>query len=198
MKFADRIEKLPPYLFAQISKKVAAKKAEGIDVISFGIGDPDLLTFTDAREPNTHNIVNDLSWFKGSHNMKFGTNLRFSRVLDGTTAVLMRNVMAFRVQYGTSMDTLTDALNAWDDPTGTFATLDNANIKRVRALRIGIVVRSPQPEKPNAAGACEATTTLPTLFGAAITPDVANWQCYRYRTAIVIAPMRNIVYGLRT
>ena len=42
MRFADRIEKLPPYLFAQISKKVAAKKAEGIDVISFGIGDPDL------------------------------------------------------------------------------------------------------------------------------------------------------------
>jgi LL-diaminopimelate aminotransferase len=44
MKFADRIEKLPPYLFAQISKKVAQKKAEGIDVISFGIGDPDLPT----------------------------------------------------------------------------------------------------------------------------------------------------------
>jgi LL-diaminopimelate aminotransferase len=44
MRFADRIEKLPPYLFAQISKKVAAKKAEGIDVISFGIGDPDLPT----------------------------------------------------------------------------------------------------------------------------------------------------------
>src|SRR3990172_704974 len=44
MKFADRIEKLPPYLFAQISKKAAAKKAEGIDVVSFGIGDPDLPT----------------------------------------------------------------------------------------------------------------------------------------------------------
>src|SRR3954464_10877454 len=41
MKFADRIEKLPPYLLAQISKKVAAKKAQGIDVISFGIRDPD-------------------------------------------------------------------------------------------------------------------------------------------------------------
>ncbi len=46
MRFADRIEKLPPYLFAQISKKVAAKKAQGIDVISFGIGDPDLPTPT--------------------------------------------------------------------------------------------------------------------------------------------------------
>ena len=42
MKFATRVEQLPPYLFAQISKKVAAKKAQGIDVISFGIGDPDL------------------------------------------------------------------------------------------------------------------------------------------------------------
>ena len=44
MRFANRIEKLPPYLFAQISKKVAAKKAQGIDVVSFGIGDPDLPT----------------------------------------------------------------------------------------------------------------------------------------------------------
>jgi LL-diaminopimelate aminotransferase len=44
VKFANRIEKLPPYLFAQISKKVAEKKAQGIDVISFGIGDPDLPT----------------------------------------------------------------------------------------------------------------------------------------------------------
>jgi hypothetical protein len=37
-------------------------------------------TFTDQREPNTHNIVDDLSWFKGSHNFKVGTNIRFSRV----------------------------------------------------------------------------------------------------------------------
>ncbi len=44
MRFANRIEQLPPYLFAQISKKVAAKKAQGIDVVSFGIGDPDLPT----------------------------------------------------------------------------------------------------------------------------------------------------------
>jgi hypothetical protein len=37
-------------------------------------------TFTESREPDTHNFVNDLQWFKGSHNMKFGTNIRFSRV----------------------------------------------------------------------------------------------------------------------
>ena len=44
MKLAKRVEELPPYLFAQISKKIAAKRAEGVDVITFGIGDPDLPT----------------------------------------------------------------------------------------------------------------------------------------------------------
>jgi len=39
MRFARRIEKLPPYLFAEISRKVAEKRAQGVDVISFGIGD---------------------------------------------------------------------------------------------------------------------------------------------------------------
>jgi len=35
---------IPPYLFAEIDRKVKAKKAAGIDVISLGIGDPDLPT----------------------------------------------------------------------------------------------------------------------------------------------------------
>ncbi|SVB00336.1 uncharacterized protein METZ01_LOCUS153190 [marine metagenome] len=44
MEFAKRLDTVPPYLFVEISRKIAAKKAEGIDVISFGIGDPDLET----------------------------------------------------------------------------------------------------------------------------------------------------------
>ena len=42
--FAERVNKVPPYIFVQISRKIAAKKAQGINVISFGIGDPDLPT----------------------------------------------------------------------------------------------------------------------------------------------------------
>ena len=42
--FAERVNKVPPYLFVQISRKIAAKKEQGINVISFGIGDPDLPT----------------------------------------------------------------------------------------------------------------------------------------------------------
>ena len=44
MEFAKRIEKLPPYLFYEINKRVAEKRAQGVDVISLAIGDPDLPT----------------------------------------------------------------------------------------------------------------------------------------------------------
>lgn len=44
MELARRVQQLPPYLFAEISRKTAAKRAQGVDVISFGIGDPDLPT----------------------------------------------------------------------------------------------------------------------------------------------------------
>jgi LL-diaminopimelate aminotransferase len=44
MHLAQRVQQLPPYLFAAISRMIEAKRAEGVDVISLGIGDPDLPT----------------------------------------------------------------------------------------------------------------------------------------------------------
>jgi len=44
MQLAKRIENLPPYLFVGISRKIAEKRAQGEDVISFAIGDPDIPT----------------------------------------------------------------------------------------------------------------------------------------------------------
>ena len=44
MKFAERIDKLQPYLFVEISRKINQKRAAGIDVITFAIGDPDIPT----------------------------------------------------------------------------------------------------------------------------------------------------------
>jgi len=38
---AQRMQALPPYLFARIEKMIEEKKAQGIDIISLGIGDPD-------------------------------------------------------------------------------------------------------------------------------------------------------------
>ncbi len=44
MKFSQRLDRLPPYLFVEINRKIAEKRARGEDVISFAIGDPDIPT----------------------------------------------------------------------------------------------------------------------------------------------------------
>ena len=62
MRHSKRLEALPPYLFAELERKIAAKKAAGVDVISLGIGDPDTPTpdfvidalVRAARDPGTH------------------------------------------------------------------------------------------------------------------------------------------------
>ncbi len=62
MRPSSRLERIPPYLFAQLERKVAAKRAEGIDVISLGIGDPDKPTYAPivaaaqraVADPSTH------------------------------------------------------------------------------------------------------------------------------------------------
>ena len=44
MRLSKRFETIEPYLFVGISRTIAEKKQQGIDVISFGIGDPDIPT----------------------------------------------------------------------------------------------------------------------------------------------------------
>jgi LL-diaminopimelate aminotransferase len=62
MRHSDRLERIPPYLFAQLERKIAAKRTAGIDVITLAIGDPDTPTYppiVDAAQraianPTTH------------------------------------------------------------------------------------------------------------------------------------------------
>jgi LL-diaminopimelate aminotransferase len=62
MRPSSRLQRIPPYLFAELERKISAKRAAGVDVISLGIGDPDTPTYapivTAAQEavadPSTH------------------------------------------------------------------------------------------------------------------------------------------------
>ncbi|MGI8558482.1 MAG: LL-diaminopimelate aminotransferase [Solirubrobacteraceae bacterium] len=62
MRHSERLERIPPYMFAELERKIAAKRAAGIDVISLGIGDPDTPTYepivvaarTAVSDPSTH------------------------------------------------------------------------------------------------------------------------------------------------
>jgi LL-diaminopimelate aminotransferase len=62
MKPSKRLDQIPPYLFAELERKIAAKRAAGVDVISLGLGDPDTPTYpaivaaaqAAVADPSTH------------------------------------------------------------------------------------------------------------------------------------------------
>jgi LL-diaminopimelate aminotransferase len=58
MRHSERLERIPPYLFAQLERKITAKRAAGIDVITLGIGDPDTPTYGPIVEAAQRAIAN--------------------------------------------------------------------------------------------------------------------------------------------
>jgi LL-diaminopimelate aminotransferase len=53
-----RLEAIPPYMFAELERRIAEKRAAGIDVISLGIGDPDLPTYPHIVEAMQRAVAN--------------------------------------------------------------------------------------------------------------------------------------------
>ncbi|MCW2923788.1 MAG: aminotransferase class [Thermoleophilia bacterium] len=95
-RHAARLDKLQPYLFAQLEQKIADKRDAGIDVISLGIGDPDMPT-PDAvveslraavQRPDTHQYPSN----RGRHVLRDAIasfyDGRFGVRLDPDTQVL--------------------------------------------------------------------------------------------------------------
>jgi LL-diaminopimelate aminotransferase len=86
---SKRLEAIPPYMFAELERKVAAKQADGIDVISLGIGDPDTPTYPHVVEamqaavadPGTHQYPSNRGRaefreaFVGFYDRRFGVEI---------------------------------------------------------------------------------------------------------------------------
>ncbi len=96
MGFAKRIENLPPYLFAEIDKKIKEKRKEGVDVISLGIGDPDQPTpknivekmCKQVRNPENHRYPSYYGHPEFRRTIKQWYEKRFGVELDPDTEVL--------------------------------------------------------------------------------------------------------------
>jgi LL-diaminopimelate aminotransferase len=96
MKTSERLDRLPPYLFAELSRKIDEKKAAGVDVISLGIGDPDTPTpqlvvdalAQAAHDPGTHQYPSN----KGRAELREAVarfyERRFGVTLDAETEIL--------------------------------------------------------------------------------------------------------------
>ena len=93
---AQRIKNLPPYLFARIEKVIAEKKEAGIDVISLGIGDPDIPTpqhiITELQKqaviPENHQYPSSVGMLSYRQAVADFYNRRFQVQLDPKTEVV--------------------------------------------------------------------------------------------------------------
>lgn len=116
--------------------------------------------------------------------------------IQGTTSTLADNIVQMQAQYGVN----TNGSIQWVDPTGSWAQLTNAVIPEVQAIRISIVARSTEKEKPSVRGGpCDATKQAPLTWVGGAAFDLSanpNWQCYRYRVLRTIIPLRNVIWGL--
>jgi LL-diaminopimelate aminotransferase len=96
MRPSSRLEQIPPYLFAELERKVAAKRAAGVDVISLGIGDPDTPTYPPivaaaqqaVADPSTHTYPSNRGRPEFREAVAAFYERRFGVTLDPETEVM--------------------------------------------------------------------------------------------------------------
>ncbi len=105
LKYANRINRLPPYIFVEIEKLKNEKERQGIDLISLGIGDPDLTTpdlilnemIKQVRYPENQNYPTSMGeqdfreavqrWYKVRFNLEFDADNEVSNLIGGKEGI---------------------------------------------------------------------------------------------------------------
>lgn len=118
----------------------------------------------------------------------------FSNPAAGITQLdLVDGIVDLRAQYGKDTD-LDNDVDTWDNTTPTTAD----EWKQVLALRVGVVARVGNYERPTGAN-CDATTAQPTWVGGAfgwtdLSVATNQARCYRYRVFETTIPIRNMIW----
>src|SRR5512142_2942513 len=96
MRRSSRLDLIPPYMFAELERKVRAKRAAGVDVISLGIGDPDTPTYPEivdamqraVADPSTHQYPSNRGRQEFREAVAAFYSRRFGVELDPETEVM--------------------------------------------------------------------------------------------------------------
>jgi type IV pilus assembly protein PilW len=114
--------------------------------------------------------------------------------IAGKATVIADGVVAFKAEYG-----LTDGTGAsiasWTPATGTYANPTLTDMLKVRAVRLGVVMRSPEKD-----ASCPTKTSALSLWEEGPSFDVKDlpeWRCYRYRTFNLMVPLVNVALGVK-
>jgi type IV pilus assembly protein PilW len=143
-----------------------------------------------------------------------GLLLRSDTIAGTVGEATTDGIVDMQAQYGVAADgaqtvsSWVDATTAssWDSPVpmaGTAGSTTSNRLQNIKAVRIALLARSGQYEKPTGS-TCDATTGTPGTAGSSgwsswATFDTSkypsDWKCYRYRAFEVVIPVRNVIWG---
>jgi type IV pilus assembly protein PilW len=136
-------------------------------------------------------------------NAAVGTALTMVPYLSSSAVqTVADNIVQIKAQYG--IDDGIGGTAAGDGIVDRWITtpqpVSAAQWAQVLAIRVGLVARSANPEKPVGGGTtCNTTTVAPTWTGSAGNPfdlsATATWQCYRYKVFQTTIPVRNMLWS---
>jgi type IV pilus assembly protein PilW len=124
---------------------------------------------------------------------------------------LATDVVLMHAQYGITSAANSDVVASWVDATGSWAAPSAADIGRIKAVRIVVVVRSKEPDgeavtAATCVNASSISNTGPCSFSDAGAPVInvsavpvpagRTWQNYRYRVHQAVIPLRNVIWSL--
>ncbi len=115
--------------------------------------------------------------------------------------VVAPEIVDLQAEYGVTAGAGSQSVNEWVEASGaTWASPSMDNRKRIKAVRIALVARSAQYEKPGDDGECTTTTQAMVdgwsswaTFHTSSYP--ADWKCYRYKVFETVVPLRNVLWG---
>jgi LL-diaminopimelate aminotransferase len=98
LQIAERLKKIPPYLFMELRKKIAKARADGVDVISLAIGDP--------VEPTPESIIGEVCrTSRDPENHRYPTDEE-----KGMFAFRQEVARWYETRYGVTLDPATEIL----------------------------------------------------------------------------------------
>lgn len=169
---------------ANLSDSIALRYRQNWD---FGPFPPDPAVFASAVPPALT-----------VENITVAFNNNSPRLVSDVNGVISDGIVLLKAEYGTDADS--------DGVVDTWTRAVPGNVLSVLAVRLAVVARSAQPEKPSVlGGACDTTTVFPTWIDSAAVPlDLSanvglvggtdNWKCYRYKTFETTVSLRNVMW----
>lgn len=153
-----------------------------------------------------------------------GTQAAFPAALNNYSYALADQVVNIQAQYGVDTSVPADGIiDAWVEPTGVWSVASLTptpmtaavmqQITQIRAVRLGLVVRSSQVERADSTGVCVTTPNLNLPFPLSAVPAVGTMpakpqspnridttnlstpNCYRYKTYDTVIPIRNPIWS---